>query len=242
MNPENTTPSFMALFIRALGQCIEGLPLTLLLTVTAVVAGLILAVPLSVLHSKRKTSSARLVRAFTFFFTGSPLLVQIYIFYQGFGQFKWLQDLIENYPFFAFLNEAFPWIWFVLTLNTTAYLIEIFSGAIKNTDNGEVEAGRAYGMSAGQVMRHIILPSSLRRALPAYSNEVIMMLQATALASSFTLYEVMGQAIRLNAATYRPFPVFIAAGVIYLLLTFILVYGFKRLEKRYLVHLKPRSH
>ena len=244
MNPEviDARPSAFSVFLRALFECVQGLPLTMLLTISAVVTGLILAVPLAVLHSKRNTTSARIVRGFTYFFTGTPLLVQIYLIYQGFGDFKWLQNSIEAYPFLDFLKEAFPWVWLVLSLNTTAYLIEIFSGAIKNTDNGEVEAGRAYGMSAAQVMRHIILPSSLRRALPAYSNEVIMMLQATSLASSFTLFEMMGRATGLYAATYRPFPVFIAVGLIYLLLTFVLVYGFRLLEKRYLTHLKPRSH
>jgi arginine/ornithine transport system permease protein len=244
MSPEelDTRPSALSIFFRALLECIQGLPLTLSLTIGAVLLGLVFAIPLSVVHSKRHTMAARAVRAFTYFFTGTPLLVQIYLIYQGFGDFKWLQDLIEAHPFLDFLKEAFPWVLLVLTLNTTAYLIEIFSGAIKNTDNGEVEAGRAYGLSASQVMRHIILPSSLRRALPAYSNEVIMMLQATSLASSFTLFEMMGRAIGLYSATYRPFPVFIAVGLIYLVLTFILVYGFRLLEKRYLTHLKPRSH
>lgn len=231
-----------AIFMRTFWQCIvEGLPLTLLLTASSVIAGLILAIPLAVIHARRTTFPAKCVRFFAYFFTGTPLLVQMYLFYKGFPEFDWVQSLMEI-PAFDFLKEGFFWVWLALTLNTTAYLVEIFSGAIRNTDNGEVEAGRAYGLSKAQVTRHIILPSALRRALPAYSNEVIMMLQATALASSFTLYEVMGQAIILNSETYRPFPVFIAAATVYLLLTFGLVYLFKIAEKRYLTHLKPRTH
>lgn len=241
MNPD-AIPSAFGVFVRTFMACLEGLPLTLLLTFGAVLGGLILSIPLSIVHSKRHTLAAKFVRGFTYFFTGTPLLVQMYIIYEGFGDFKWLQDLIENHPVFAFLNDAYPWVMLAFVLNTTAYLIEIFSGAIKNTDNGEVEAGRAYGLSASQVMRHIILPSSLRRALPAYSNEVIMMLQATSLASLFTMMEIMKKASDVYSASYRPFPVYIAAGVVYLLLTFVLVYGFKYLEKRYLAHLKPRSH
>ena len=235
------SPNAFDIFFRTFLKCLEGLPLTLLLTFSAVLMGLVLAIPLAVIHARRSTFPARCVRLFAYFFTGTPLLVQMYLFYKGFPEFEWVQSLMETAAF-DFLKEGFFWVWLALTLNTTAYLIEIFSGAIKNTDNGEVEAGRAYGMSAAQVMRHIILPSSLRRALPAYSNEVIMMLQATSLASSFTLFEMMGRATGLYAATYRPFPVFIAVGFIYLLLTFVLVYGFRLLEKRYLTHLKPRSH
>lgn len=239
MNPNE--PSALDIYIKTLQACFEGLPLTLMLTAFAVVFGLFLAIPLAVLHSRRTNLSARMVRLFVFFFTGTPLLVQMYIFYQGFPEFEWVQDLMEN-PAFEFLKDAYIWVLLAFTLNTTAYLVEIFSGAIRNTDNGEVEAGRAYGMTSFQVMRHIILPSALRRALPAYSNEVIMMLQATSLASSFTLFEVMGKAMEVYSKSYRPFPAFIAAGTVYLLLTFVLVYGFKLAEKRYLTHLKPRSH
>lgn len=233
--------SAIELFIRAFMKCLEGLPLTLMLTFSAVIAGLILAIPLAVIHARRSTIPAKTVRLFVYFFTGTPLLVQMYLFYKGFPEFEWVQALMEI-DAFDFLKDAFVWVWLALTLNTTAYLVEIFSGAIRNTDNGEVEAGRAYGLSSSQVTRFIVLPSALRRALPAYSNEVIMMLQATALASSFTLFEVMGQAIILNSETYRPFPVFIAAATVYLLLTFILVYLFKLAEKRYLAHLRPRAH
>ncbi len=235
------SPNAFDIFFRTFLKCLEGLPLTLLLTFSAVLMGLVLAIPLSVVHARRSTFPARCVRLFAYFFTGTPLLVQMYLFYKGFPEFDWVQSLMDTEAF-DFLKEGFFWVWLALTLNTTAYLIEIFSGAIKNTDNGEVEAGRAYGLSAGQVTRHIMLPSALRRALPAYSNEVIMMLQSTALASSFTLYEVMGQAIIMNSETYRPFPVFIAAATVYLLLTFILVYLFRLAENRYLAHLKPRTH
>ena len=143
---------------------------------------------------------------------------------------------------FGFLRDAYFWVLLGLTLNTAAYSTIIFSGAINNTEYGEIEAGRAYGMSSFQVMRHIVLPSSLRRALPAYSNEVILMLQATALASSFTLFEITGQAVRFNSTHYQPFVAYIPAAIMYLIMTYILVLVFKALEKRYLAHLRPRSH
>lgn len=240
MSPD-IAPGFLDVFIQTVMACLEGLPLTLSLAFFSVGLGLILSIPLAVVHSKRSTFSARMVRAYTYFFTGTPLLIQMYLIYNGVAETRWYQALIE-YPNLEFLKNAYPWILLTFVLNTTAYSTELFSGAIKNTDNGEVEAGRAYGMSAGQVMRSIILPSSLRRALPAYSSEVIMMLQATSLASLFTLTEVMSQTSSVYSATYRPYPAFIAAGCVYLVLTFILVYGFKQLEKRYLAHLQAKAH
>ena len=231
----------LGLWGASFAQCLEGLPLTLSLTFFSLLIGGMMALPLAVVHSRRTTWQAKLVRLFTFFFTGTPLLVQLYIFYDGFGGLGWVQNLM-TIDAFSFLRDAYFWVLLGLTLNTAAYSTIIFSGAINNTENGEVEAGHAYGLSSFQVMRHIILPSSLRRALPAYSNEVILMLQATALASSFTLFEVTGQAVRFNSTHYQPFVAYIPAAIIYLVLTYILVMVFKALEKRYLTHLKPRSH
>ena len=188
----------LELWGKSFSQCLEGLPLTLSLTFVSLLIGGLLALPLSVIHSRRTTWQAKLVRLFTFFFTGTPLLVQLYIFYDGFGGLGWVQNLMTQNGF-GFLRDAYFWVLLGLTLNTAAYSTIIFSGAINNTEYGEIEAGRAYGMSSFQVMRHIVLPSSLRRALPAYSNEVILMLQATALASSFTLFEITGQAVRFNS-------------------------------------------
>ncbi len=226
---------------KAFAQCLEGLPLTLGLTFFSLLIGGLIALPLAVIHSKRYTWSAKAVKVFTFLFTGTPLLVQLYIFYDGVGSMQWVQELMTQ-EHFGFLRDGYFWVMLGLVLNTAAYSTIIFSGAINNTENGEVEAGRAYGMNSSQVMRHIILPSSLRRALPAYSNEVILMLQATALASSFTLFEITGQAVRFNSTHYQPFVAYIPAAVMYLVMTYILVMVFKLLEKRYLAHLKPRSH
>ncbi len=231
----------LELWGKSFAQALEGLPLTLSLTFVSLLVGGLLALPLSVIHSRRTTWQAKLVRLFTFFFTGTPLLVQLYIFYDGFGGLGWVQNLMTQNGF-GFLRDAYFWVLLGLTLNTAAYSTIIFSGAINNTEYGEIEAGRAYGMSSFQVMRHIVLPSSLRRALPAYSNEVILMLQATALASSFTLFEITGQAVRFNSTHYQPFVAYIPAAIMYLIMTYILVLVFKALEKRYLAHLRPRSH
>lgn len=237
----DAAPSFWSVFSRTIMACLEGLPLSLSLAFVSLAFGLMLSIPLAVIHSKRSTFLARMVRGYTYFFTGTPLLVQMYLIYNGVGDTQWYQKIVE-YPGLGFLKDAYPWVLLAFVLNTTAYSIELFSGAIKNTDNGEVEAGRAYGMSMTQVMRHIILPSSLRRALPAYSSEVILMLQATSLASLFTMVEIMHKTSEVYSATYRPYLTYIAAGCVYLALTFVLVYGFKLLEKRYLMHLKPRAH
>ena len=228
--------NFFTMLWKAFVHCIQGIPLTLELTAASVIAGFILAIPLAMIHAQRDTWGAKIVRAYTYFFTGTPLLIQLYLFYKGMPEFDWVQNLMQKESW-SFLKDGFFWAWLAFTLNTAAYSTEIFSGAIRNTPHGDIEAGEAYGLTNKQIMSRIILPSSLRRALPAYSNEVIMMLQSTALASVVTLFEITGQALDFNTKYYQPFPAFISAAIIYLILTSLMVYVFRRLERKYLKHL-----
>ncbi|MGO1765810.1 nickel transporter [Advenella sp. S44] len=230
----------LSLFFDALVTCLQAAPLTLMLTALSVGIGLCMAIPLSVVHQRERTPGARLVHAFTYFFTGTPLLVQIYIIYYGIPSFHFIGQLMSQ-PGFGFLKEGFIWVLVALTLNTAAYSTVIFSGAIKNTDRGEIEAARAYGMNRRNAMRRIILPSSLRRALPAYSNEVIMTMHSTALASTVAMMEITGAASLFVTTTYQPFIAYSAAACIYLVLNFVLVFIFRKIEQRYLVHLNSRN-
>lgn len=228
------------LFLRALWTCVQALPMTLLMTGLSVLLGFCLAVPLAVMHHRGVTIKARLVRGFVYFFTGTPLLVQIYLIYYGLPSMDWIGKLMQL-PAFSFLKGGFIWALIALTLNTAAYSTVIFSGAISNTDAGEVEAARAFGMWPRQVMWRVILPSSLRRALPAYSNEVIMTMHSTALVSTVTIMEVTNAAQVFVVKTYHSFIGYSAAAVIYLALTLVLIAAFKLLEKRYMTHLRPQA-
>lgn len=229
----------LELFYQALLDCIAALPITIFLTVVSVACGLLLAVPFAVIVQKKKTIAAKLVNAFVYFFTGTPLLIQLYIFYFGIPSLGFVNELMQQ-PGFEFLKGSYIYVLAALTLNTAAYSTVIFSGAIRNTDRGEIEAAYAYGMSKAQAMRRVILPSSLRRALPAYSNEVIMTMHATALASTVTIVEITGAASFFNSTYYEPFIAYAAAAVLYLILNSLLVFAFRQVEKRYLVHLKSR--
>ncbi|MDQ6191521.1 histidine ABC transporter permease HisM [Klebsiella pneumoniae] len=128
-----------------------------------------------------------------------------------------------------------------LTLNTCAYTTEIFAGAIRSVPAGEIEAARAYGFSSVKLYRCIILPSALRIALPAYSNEVILMLHSTALAFTATVPDLLKIARDINSATYQPFTAFGIAAVLYLIISYVLISLFRKAEKRWLQHIKPSS-
>jgi histidine transport system permease protein len=142
----------------------------------------------------------------------------------------------------AFFREGINCTLLAFALNTCAYTTEIFAGAIRTTPYGEIEAARAYGMSSFTLYRRIILPSALRRALPYYSNEVILMLHSTSLAFTATVPDILKVARDVNSATYASFEAFGIAAVLYALIVFTLVWLFRRCELCWLAFLKPQAH
>ncbi|WP_432463629.1 ABC transporter permease [Agarivorans sp. QJM3NY_33] len=215
----------------------DGLVMTVQLTFMSLIIGLLLAIPLAVLRASDNFFVSRSVWIFTYFFRGTPLLIQLYIIYYGVTYIEGIQDSM----FWPIVREAFYPCLLAFVLNTAAYTTEIFRGAIVATPRGEIEAAKAYGMSDLGAMRRIILPSALRRALPAYSNEVIFMLHASSIASVVTIIDLTGAARDVYAKYYAPFEAFTFVAAIYLSLTFMLVYGFKQWEKRWHRHLRPLS-
>lgn len=215
----------------------SGAVVTLKLLLVALGAGLAVAIPLAIMRASPNPWISRPVWLFTYVFRGTPLLVQLFLIYYGLAQFAWLRE--------SMLWPMFSSAWFcamlAFAINTCAYTTEIIAGAILATNHGEVEAARAMGMSPSTLYRRILLPSALRRSLPAYSNEVIMMLHGTSLASIVTLLDITGAAREINARFYLPFEAFVTAAVFYLALTFVLVSLFHLAEKRWLAHLAPRT-
>jgi arginine/ornithine transport system permease protein len=215
----------------------QGALVTLQLLVLALGAGLAAALPLALLRSLPSPWLWRPVWGFTYVVRGTPLLVQLFLLYYGLAQFEAVRASV-----------LWPWLrsaWFcavlAMAINTCAYTTEILHGAIKAVPAGEVEAARALGMSRWLVLRRIVLPSACRRSLPAYSNEVVLMLHGTALASVVTLHDLTGVAREVNAIHYLPFEAFITAALFYLLITLALVGLFHAAERRWLQPLSPRN-
>lgn len=215
----------------------EGLRTTLLLVSTSLLLGLMIAIPLAVMRTSRNYFIQAPIRAFVYFFRGTPLLVQMFIIYYGFGQFEAIKTSFVWY----FFKEAWFCALFAFTLNTAAYTTEIIRGAIEATPHGEVEAARAAGMSRLLMLRRIVLPSAFRRALPQYSNEIIFMLHGSSLASVITIVDITGAARIINSRFYSPYEAFLTAAAFYMTLTFITVFLLKKLEFRWFAHLRPQT-
>jgi arginine/ornithine transport system permease protein len=216
---------------------LQGLRTTIILVVSSLLMGLCLAIPIALLATSKNRWVSMLPKAFIYFFRGTPLLVQMFLIYHGMGQFEAVR---ESFLWVIF-KEAYACALLAFALNTAGYTAEILRGTIMQTAFGEIEAAKACGMSNAMIYRRIILPSTFRRALPAYGNEVIFMLHGSALAGVITIVDLFGAAKIVNARNFVPFESFIAAGLFYLGLTFLIVWGVKKAEHHWHAYLRPRE-
>ncbi|MCZ2721520.1 ABC transporter permease [Marinomonas sp. 15G1-11] len=216
-------------------RLLDGAWVTLQLVILSIVLGAIFALPIAL----ARISSSPFVRVFPFlyifFFRGTPLLVQIFLVYYGASQF----EVVKESVFWPILREPFWCAIIAFTLNTSAYTAEIFRGAIQAIPVGEVEACKVVGMTRFQMYRRVLLPRAFGIVLPAYGNEIILMLKGSALASTITLLDLTGMARTIIARTYTPIEIFMAAGVIYLVISMVVIAIFKQVEKRQNRYLGP---
>jgi len=204
-----------------------GLWMTLRLLVVSTLCGLALAVPLALARLSGNPFLRLPAAAYTAFFRGTPLLVQIFLIYYGLAQFAFVRDSF----LWVFLRESYPCALIALSLNMTAYVGEVVRGGILGVPRGEREAALAVGMGPVLLYRRIILPRAFRIMLPALANEVVIQLKSTSLASTITLLDVTGVARRIAAATYQTDPLFLAGGI-YVVMTFLIARIFRFLEAR----------
>jgi len=213
-------------------KLLAGAGLTLELVGLGLAIGLIIAIPLALARVSGRWWLNGPAYGYIFFFRGTPLLVQIFLIYYGLSQFQG----IRQSALWPILREPFWCAIIAFALNTAAYTGEIIRGGIRGIPHGEIEAARAVGMSRLLLFRRIILPRAFRLALPAYGNEIIILLKSSALASTITLLDLTGVARTIIARTYMPIELFVMAGVIYLVITFLITRAIRELEYRLSPH------
>ncbi|KAA0595302.1 octopine/nopaline transport system permease protein [Azospirillum lipoferum] len=221
----------------SLPRLLAALPLTLQLVTLALAFGAVLAFATALLRLSGNRVAVALTSAYSFVFRGTPLLVQIFLIYYGLSQIEFIRDSF----LWPVLSQPMWCAILALALNTGAYTAEILRGAIETVPQGQVEAARACGMSRLRVFRRIVLPVAIRQMLPAYGNEVILMVKASSLASTITMMEITGVARRMIAQTFAVFEIFIVAGILYLLINFIATRLIKHAEWRMTPHLRARA-
>lgn len=225
----------LELMAEAFPQLLEATPRTLLLAVSSLVLGFVLALGIALVRLSGNRVAELIAYGYVYLFRSTPLLVQIFIIYYGSGQFV---------PFFKDLGlwTLFREPWFcailALTLNSAAYASEIIRGGIESVPRGQIEAARAVGMGRLLLFRRIVFPVAMRQALPGYGNEIILMVKATSLASTITILEITGVAKKIISASYLPLEVFIIAGGIYLVINFVVTRAVQFSERRLNRHLR----
>ncbi|MFD0966002.1 arginine ABC transporter permease ArtM [Seminibacterium arietis] len=207
----------------------QGIPTSLVLTFVSLIIAFVLAVFLTFVLSMDNKIAKSAVNIFLICFTGTPLLVQFFLIYYGPGQFQW----IVSGPLWSLLSNAWFCAMLTLALNSAAYSTQLFHGAVKAIPKGQWESCAALGLSCWQTLK-ILIPYALKRALPSYSNEIILVFKGTSLASTITLLDIMGYARQLYGTEYDALTIYGIAGVIYLVITGIATLLLRKLENRVL--------
>ena len=217
------------LMISSFPKLLNATLVTLKLLSLSLIFGLILGLFFAILRLNKNIFLNKYSYFYSYVFRGTPLLVQIFIIYFGLGQIEFLRSSI----LWTILKEPYWCAIIAFSLNTGAYTSEILRSAFQTINKGFIEAGDSLGISKKIIFYKIQIPIAIRQSLPAYGNEIILMLKGTSLASTVTLMDLTGVAKYIISTTFKPIEVFIVAGGIYLFMTFVIHNVIKYLEKKY---------
>lgn len=217
------------LIITSFPKLLGATLITLKLLLISLIIGVFLGFFFAILRMNKNIFINQFAYGYSYIFRGTPLLVQIFIIYFGLAQLEWL----KNSFLWIILKDPYWCAIIAFSLNSGAYTSEIFRSAFQTIKPGMIEAGKSLGISNKIIFYKIQIPIAIRQSLPAYGNEMILMMKGTSLASTVTLMDITGVAQKIISTTFKPIEVFIIAGSIYLFMTFCINYLIKLLEKKY---------
>ena len=213
-------------------MALQGIWRTIWLVIVSVSLGLALAIPIGLVQVTGPTFLKIPAKIFCTFIRGTPLLLQLWLLYYGLGslfpQIPWLR---ESWMW-PYLRQAWPYGVLALTLSFAGYEAEVMRGAFSGVPRGQLEAGRAFGMTPWTLFRRIWLPQALQRALPTLAGETVLQLKATPLVATITMIDIYAVASRVRQDTLIVYEPLLLLAVVYLVLTAIIVWAFKKLEDR----------
>jgi len=219
----------LELMINSLPKLLNAAVITLKLLSVSLIIGLFIGLFFAILRLNKNIFINRFAYGYSYVFRGTPLLVQIFIIYFGLGQIEYLRSTV----LWIILKDPYWCAIIAFALNTGAYTSEILRSAFQTIKPGIIEAGKSLGISNKVIFFKIQIPIAIRQSLPAYGNEIILMMKGTSLASTVTIMDLTGVAKYIISTTFKPIEVFIVAGGIYLFMTFIIHNVIKFLEKKY---------
>ena len=219
----------LELMVNSFPKLLNAAVITLKLLSVSLIIGLFIGLFFAILRLNKNIFINRFAYGYSYVFRGTPLLVQIFIIYFGLGQIEYLRSTV----LWVILKEPYWCAIIAFALNTGAYTSEILRSAFQTIKPGIIEAGKSLGISNKVIFYKIQIPIAIRQSLPAYGNEIILMMKGTSLASTVTIMDLTGVAKYIISTTFKPIEVFIVAGGIYLFMTFIIHNVIKFLEKKY---------
>ena len=219
----------LELMINSFPKLLSAAAITLKLLSVSLIIGLFIGLFFAILRLNKNIFINSFAYGYSYVFRGTPLLVQIFIIYFGLGQIEYLRSTV----LWIILKEPYWCAIIAFALNTGAYTSEILRSAFQTLKPGIIEAGKSLGISNKVIFYKIQIPIAIRQSLPAYGNEIILMMKGTSLASTVTLMDLTGVAKYIISTTFKPIEVFIVAGGIYLFMTFIIHNVIKFLEKKF---------
>ena len=219
----------LELMVNSFPKLLSAAVITLKLLSVSLIIGLFIGLFFAILRLNKNIFINKFAQGYSYVFRGTPLLVQIFIIYFGLGQIEYLRSTV----LWVILKEPYWCAIIAFALNTGAYTSEILRSAFQTIKPGIIEAGKSLGISNKVVFYKIQIPIAIRQSLPAYGNEIILMMKGTSLASTVTIMDLTGVAKYIISTTFKPIEVFIVAGGIYLFMTFIIHNLIKFLEKKY---------
>tara|TARA_B100001027_G_scaffold206886_1_gene170820 strand:+ start:120 stop:791 length:672 start_codon:yes stop_codon:yes gene_type:complete len=217
------------LILNSFPKLLSASIITLKLLSVSLMIGMFIGLFFAILRIKNNIIFGKIAYVYSYIFRGTPLLVQIFIIYYGFGQVEFIRESF----LWIILKEPYWCAVIAFALNTGAYTSEILRSAFQTIKLGYIEAGKSLGVDNKIIFYKIQIPIAIRQSLPAYGNEIILMLKGTSLASTVTLMDLTGVAKYIISTTFKPIEVFVIAGSIYLFMTFIIHNLIKFLEKKY---------
>jgi len=215
----------------SLPKLLSAAVVTLKLLSLSLFFGLIIGLFFAILRLNKNPIVNKFAYGYSYVFRGTPLLVQIFIIYFGLGQIEYFRSTF----LWVVFKEPYWCAIIAFALNTGAYTSEILRSAFETIKPGIIEAGKSLGISSKIIFYKIQIPVAIRQSLPAYGNEIILMMKGTSLASTVTIMDLTGVAKHIVSTTYKPLEVFLLAGGIYLFMTFLIHNLIKYLEKKYLL-------
>jgi len=217
------------LMILSLPKLLSAAAITLKLLSLSLFFGLIIGLLFAILRLSKNPFINKFAYGYSYVFRGTPLLVQIFIIYFGLGQIEYFRSTF----LWVVFKEPYWCAIIAFALNTGAYTSEILRSAFQTIKPGIIEAGKSLGIPSKIILYKIQIPVAIRQSLPAYGNEIILMMKGTSLASTVTLMDITGVAKHIVSTTYKPLEIFLMAGGIYLFMTFTIHNIIKYLEKKY---------